>query len=153
VHQTESVRGGKRGGHFATNAKDGPRRNGAFTHLLGERRTIDQFHHDVGKADAAVIGLTEIVDLGDIGMRQRRGRAGLVQDPGAILLVTCVPAGQEFHRDRSPEHLVAGFPDHGHTAAAELGQQFVTSAECLLHLHPRQSARRSRKPRTLVPPK
>ena len=63
--------------------------------------------------------LADLVDRADVGMIQRRGRAGLQQKAAFRLRSRAEVAGQELQGDVSAEPLVERFVDHSHRPGAE----------------------------------
>ena len=110
---------------------------GAVGDAAGERLALDVLHHQVGALRLA----TEVVDGDEIRMRKARGEAGLAAKAAQIGLVVGETVGEQLHRHRSPEALVAREPDRGHAAGAKdtfepvaLGEQ-RSFTEARSHVH------------------
>src|SRR5437588_151954 len=94
-------------------------RNGqAFVpHQVYQRLAFDQFHHDIG---LSLRGLSVIVNVGDVLMRERRDRARFAQKAGAKVLVTRTAlAVQSLDGNATLQQNVLGQIDHAHAAFAE----------------------------------
>ena len=90
---------------------------------LGERAAVDELHRD----EHAAAGIADLVDGADVRMIEVRGRAGLVEEPAAIL--GCGRSGRsaanQLDRHGALQPLVAGAIDHAHAALAEAGLDAV----------------------------
>ncbi len=90
---------------------------------LGERTAVHVLHRD----EHAAAGIADLVDGADVRMIEVRGRAGLVEEPAAIL--GCGRSGRsaanQLDRHGAVQALVAGAIDHTHAALAEAGLDAV----------------------------
>jgi hypothetical protein len=106
----------------------GPRRiYRPFGQQAGQRRPVNQFHHQVGRMQR--IGLAVVIDLRYPRMRQRARMPGLGAEPGQALLVVGVSRTQQFHRYRPVQHEVGATPDVAHPAHAHPVVQSVPAAK------------------------
>ena len=67
-------------------------------------------------------------------MIQRAQRSGFLLEPRATQRIVCQIRGQDLHRYRTIEALIAGAPDLAHPALAQFIQDFVVAQVLPLHL-------------------
>jgi len=82
-----------------------------------QRLALDQFHDDVEFA----VGLADIVDRADVGMRQGRGSARFVQQILAGGSVECGLFLDDFDSHVAMKHFVVGAINDAHATFADLG--------------------------------
>jgi myo-inositol-1(or 4)-monophosphatase len=83
--------------------------------LLAQRLAVDVLGGDVVDA----VGFADVVDGDDVGMVQRRGRAGLALEAADALLVLGEAHRQELERHLAPQTVVLGEINLAHAAGAE----------------------------------
>jgi len=93
----------------------------------GERRPVDQFHHQVGGMWR--LGPAVVIDLRDTRVRQRRRMPGLRTEPGQVLLMNGIPGPQQLHRDLPAKRRVSGAPDFPHPARSNKPVQSIPTSE------------------------
>ncbi len=86
----------------------------AARHPFAQVLTLDQLHRN----EDAALGLPDLVDGGDVGVRDGGRRAGFPQESLPALLAAA-RVGQELQRDGSPKRLVFGAVHHTHSAAPQ----------------------------------
>jgi hypothetical protein len=90
----------------------------------GQRSTVDQLHHQIGRA---VVGASEVVHLHDVGVLQRAGRPRLLHEPPvAVVLAGLV---EQLDRDGSSDAQLLGPVHRAHAAGAESGAEAVAGVE------------------------
>ena len=120
VHQPGPVRGLQAGRRLCDHIHDPARIQRPSLEHLGQRRPVDQLHHQVRDP-----GFPVVVDLRDARMRQRAGMPGLGPEPDQGLRVLGVLGAQQLDRHRSAEHLIGAFPDLAHAAGRDPALQPV----------------------------
>ena len=99
---------------------------------IGERRALDQLHHQ--GADA--IGFFEPVDLGDVPMIERGEHLRLPLETRQALGIAGNGWRQDFDRDQAIQRCIAGFVDLAHAARADSGRDLIrTNAPALERCH------------------
>jgi len=93
----------------------------------GQRRAVDQFHHEVGGIRR--VGLAVVVYLRDPRMRQRASMPGLGAEPRQVVLMFVISGTQQLHRYRPLQHEVRGTPHLAHTARGDTAVQSVPVPE------------------------
>src|SRR4029453_12740383 len=88
VHDAVRVRGGEGGADLRADPyRDAPVQRAAGE-VVGQRRAVDQFHHDVGRLPAGQERRrAEVVDARDVGVGQPGGGSRLGADPLVAALV------------------------------------------------------------------
>ena len=94
------------------------------------RLALDVLHDDVRHA----VGVAEVVDGDDVGVRERAGRASLLREALAELVRRNVGL-QQFDRDESVDRRVAGQEDGPHAALPEPLSEFIPADELLNASH------------------
>ncbi len=126
MHDPAHVRGVERLADLRAHARGLARGQG--TGLADDRREVlalDQLHHDVRPG----VVLAEVVNGDDVGVAQRRGRPGLVTEPGQEVGVAPELGAQQLDGNVALELRVARAIDAGHAALSEKLQQTVSPAE------------------------
>ncbi len=80
-----------------------------------EREAVEEFHGDEGLAGV----LANVVNGADVGVTERRGRAGFPFEALEGLRVVSEIVGKKFESDKTAEARVFGFVDDAHSTAAE----------------------------------
>src|ERR1700751_3705743 len=83
--------------------------------------TIQELHCD----ERLVLMLPNFVDRADVGMIQRRSRAGLATEAFERLRVTRDVIGKKFQSDEAAEFGVFSFVNNAHATAAKLFEDAV----------------------------
>ncbi len=115
------VRGFESFGDLLRNGQGFVEGNGALGDAVGERRPLDQFHHEGVHAG----GLLEPVDRGDVGMIERRERLGLALEPRQAFGVRCERVRQDLDRDLAAKGRVRRPIHFAHSTDADAGDDFV----------------------------
>ena len=92
-----------------------------FRILSARTLAVDVLHDD---EDAAVL-FADFVNRADIGMVERGGGLGLVNQPLRRLMIAVPPLGQHLDGNFSPEFAVLREKDLSHAARAELPEDSV----------------------------
>src|SRR5581483_11818765 len=90
-----------------------------------QRLAVDELHDEVGES----VRLAVVVDVGDAGVRQRRGGPGLGAEPLHETRLAGDLRAQDLHGNGSIEDVVVAPPDFAHAAAADTTVQRVAVAE------------------------
>ena len=115
------VRGLERFGDLLRDGQRFIERNRPLRDPVGERRPLDQLHHQRGLAVAAF----KAVDGRDVRMVQRGEDFRFALEPGQPLAVGRHRVGQDLDGDLSLEVGVGGAIDLAHSAHADLRGNFV----------------------------
>ncbi len=83
---------------------------------LIEREATHELH---GKVVVPVVGVTRLVDCGNVGVSESGQRLGLTAEHLHVELVDHVVAAHDLECDQSPGLILLGLPHHSHTAASE----------------------------------
>ena len=92
---------------------------------LGERRAVDQFHHD----EVRIVLVADVEGVDDVGMRELCGRFGLLVEAANELVVGGVLFAQHFDRDAPAQQDIGAAVDRRHAAFAELAVEPVAIVE------------------------
>ena len=98
-----------------------PGGSGVLPDPLGKALAVDVLHDD---EDAAVL-FADFVNGADIGMVERGGGLGLVDQPLPGLIIAVPPLGQHLDGHFAPECAVFREKDLSHAAGAELPKDSV----------------------------
>jgi hypothetical protein len=79
---------------------------------------LDQLHRD----EDAAVGLVDLVDAGDVRVRDGARGAGLAKEPGTPVAILLERRGQDLEGDDPLQLLVLGAVDDAHPAAADAPQ-------------------------------
>ena len=125
VHETAGVGGLQRGRDLPGDVDDLAHRQRALPQPLGEARTGQQLHHEVGGValDAGV------VHGHDVRVAQRGGDPGLALEPGRTGLVRHPVQVDRLDRHLAPEHGVGRAPHLAHATAADRRVEDVPARE------------------------
>ena len=94
MHDPREVRGGERLADLRGVAQRLVERQAARDRPV-ERLALDEFHRD----EVQLVGAVDLVDGDDVGVVERRGRAGLVLEAAAPLVVRGQLRRQQLERD------------------------------------------------------
>ena len=72
----------------------------------------------------------DVVDAADVGMVERRDRAGLALEACPQIGIAANVTRQDLDRDRTVQPRVAGFVDLAHPAGAERADDFIRTEPC-----------------------
>lgn len=114
----------------------------AVLQRLGEAAALEQLHHQEHGVAPGAFGAAEVVDGGDVGVREVPGETRLPLEPPGVLGGFGIP---DLHRDPAAHPGVLGPPDLAEAAPAEQLVELVTPLDDLLH------AARPPSPRDLPP--
>ena len=95
---------------------------GPFREAGVEGLALDELHHEHGPAAV----LEHVVEADDVRVLETCECGGLALEALAQLRVVGDPRVEHLERDDAAEPLVAGAPDHAHTALAELLQGAIS---------------------------
>jgi len=146
VHDAPGVRRAERIRHLCAEAQDILDRQRTATEPLRERLPLDQLLGDVERRRAARCvsrGLSRLIDGGDPGVVEGRGRPGLAQEALARRDVGRVLRPHELQRDLAPQHAVPRPVDDAHAPGAEAFDQVEVSDGARLHDSLRSFRRRT----------
>ncbi len=117
VDDPHGVRGRECAGDLQGKLDDFVWRQGPF-----HRSPLHILHHEVVR--------TDVVDLANVGMIERRDRACLLLEPGAVVGLETLDGHHAF------QPRVAGLPDLAHTSGAQSRQDLVrTESRAYRHRH------------------
>ena len=103
-----------------------------------ERLPVDELHDDVVAAGVFV----DLVDGDDVGVVQRRGSFGFLDEAGAAFGVGELTAGEELDGDGAVKARVAGLVDDAHAAFADFGEDEEWTELCGIGFHGKTMIRR-----------
>jgi hypothetical protein len=129
VHHAGRVRDGKAAGHLRHDVEYLLRWQRARGDELGERRAVDELHHDEGGLLRA--GFAEVVHLSDGRVRQAGGVAGLRPEARDGPTMLGELGAQQLHGNRTVKDEVHGAPDSTHAARGNQPLHLVAGGEYL----------------------
>ena len=88
---------------------------------IGERRALDQLHHQ----GVYAVGVFEPVDLRDVRMIERREHPRFSPEAGEAIGIAGDRGQQDFDRDLAIERRVAGLIDLAHPARADPRRELI----------------------------
>ena len=100
-----------------------PGKRAALLHILLQRQPVDQLHDDV----VNIVGVVDVINRHNIGMRQHGNCLGFRIKPSAEVLVPAQLLLKNFYRHIAVEPMAPGAVNHCHTASADLLQNFITA--------------------------
>ena len=100
--------------------------NGAY-HYLVFSGASPPLQWAMTRIQLPVGGLVDLVDRADVGVVQRRGGLGFLEEPLFGGVVSRQTRGQQLDRDRALEAGIGGLVDHTHPAAADEGGHVVVA--------------------------
>ena len=109
-------------------------RNRTSRDPIGERRALDQLHHEGSDA----IGVFEPVDLGDVPMIEGGEHLRLPPETREAIGIAGNGGQQNFDRDQAIQRCIAGFVDLAHAARADSRRELIRADAPTLEtvLHP-----------------
>jgi hypothetical protein len=134
VHDPVLVRLGERLRDLRGDRERRLRLERSLAKAIGERTPAHVLHRDVGLARAVRAGLADVVDHGDVRVRQVRGDARLAQQPRFGLGVAGGTRRETLERHEPVQPRVLRQPDLSHrTRAQALLEPVVAEALCFGH--------------------
>jgi hypothetical protein len=128
------VRGGEAGAQLPRDVERLlPRQVADATEQRGERLAVHVLHRQVVQA----IGVADVVDAADVGMRHAAREPHLAGEPRRRVLAVAGVRGQQLERDRLIEPQVVGAIYLAHRAASEQADDAVAAGEDVAGREPR----------------
>ena len=115
------VRGFERLGNLLRNRKRLVERDGPLSDSVGERRALDELHHE----RRLTVAVLQTMNLRDVRMVQRREDMCLALKAGETVWIACKRARKDFQRDVSIELGVTRPVHFAHPADTYGGDDFV----------------------------
>jgi hypothetical protein len=125
---------GQRLRDLAHERKDLGRGERAPSRELGERPPRHVLHGDEARPPVRTLHVVDLVDDRDVGMGERRGDAGLAQQPRAGRVVPA--GGQHLERDLPAQPQVLGQVDLAHAPGAQPLDDAIAGGDLLDHARP-----------------
>jgi hypothetical protein len=126
VNKASGMRGLQRCGGLSDQAHRVRGSQRSLVKQPGNRRPVDQFHHQVGRMGR--LGPAVVVDPRDTRMRQRRRVPGLRAEPDQVLLVDGISGPQQLYRDLPAKRRIGGAPDLAHPASSDETVQSIPTS-------------------------
>ena len=125
VDDADVVSGGERVGHLHAELDGIHDRDLAGGDHGAHGLAPNEFHDDGIAGTSSMSGGHDVVDRDDIGVVEGRGRAGLLQEPGAHIRRFCGRSDEDFYGDVATQLSVASLINCTHSTFPELLENFV----------------------------